>query len=168
MALLVLLVTAAGRARMGMLETLMSRTRPPSVPFIHRYYLDVLAVGIVSIVWFQIRGREGFVAEELASHGLNVDPTLIMGPVLGLFAVAVLMLRLLPFIARLLALLGTRFGAAWLQFSFMRLARDPIPHGSVAVIIMLAAALGIFGATFQSSLSPVSYTHLTLPTICSV
>ena len=152
-ALFVLLVTAAGRARMGMLETLMSRTRPPSVPFIHRYYIDVLAVVIVSFVWFQIRGREGFVAEELASRGLNVDPTLIMGPVLGLFAVAVLMFRLLPLIARLLTLLGTRFGAAWLQFSFMRLARDPIPHGSVAVIIMLATALGIFGATFQSSLS---------------
>ena len=153
MALAVLLVTAAGRARMGTLETLLSRTRPPSVPFLHRYYLDVLAVITVAIIWFQVRGRDGFVAEELASQGLNVDPTLILGPVLGLFAAAVLLLRVLPLVVRLLAWAGTRLGAAWFQFSLLRLARDPIPHGSLAVILMLAAALGVFGATFQSSLS---------------
>ena len=153
LALAVLLFTAAGRARMGTLETLLSRTRPPSVPFLHRYYLDILAVLTVAVIWFQVRGRDGFAAEGLSSQGLNVDPTLILGPVLGLFAAAVLLLRVLPLAVRLLAWAGTRAGAAWFQFSLVRLARDPIPHGSLAVILMLAAALGVFGATFQSSLS---------------
>ncbi|MCH7737145.1 MAG: hypothetical protein IH872_07055 [Chloroflexi bacterium] len=153
MALAVLLITATGRARMGTLETLLSRTRPPSVPFLHRYYLDILAVLTVAVIWFQVRGRDGFVAEELASQGLNVDPTLVLGPVLGLFAAAVLLLRVLPLVVRLLAWAGARGGAAWFQFSLLRLARDPIPHGSLAVILMLATALGVFGATFQSSLS---------------
>ena len=153
MALGVLLVTATGRARMGTLETLLSRTRPPSVPFLHRYYLDILAAATVLVIWFQVRGRDGFVAEELASQGVNVDPTLVLGPVLGLFAAAVLLLRVLPLVIRLLAWAGGRAGAAWFQFSLVRLARDPIPHGSLAVILMLATALGVFGATFQSSLS---------------
>ena len=153
MALGVLLVTATGRARMGTLETMMSRTRPPSVPFLHRYYLDILAVATVLVIWFQVRGRDGFVAEELASQGINVDPTLVLGPVLGLFAAAVLLLRVLPLVIRLLAWAGGRAGAAWFQFTLVRLARDPIPHGSLAVILMLATALGVFGATFQSSLS---------------
>ena len=100
-----------------------------------------------------MRGRDGFVAEELASQGLNVDPTLVLGPVLGLLAASVLLLRLLPMVVRTLAWFGARAGAAWFQFSLLRLARDPIPHGSLAVILMLAAALGVFGATFQSSLS---------------
>ena len=153
LALAVLLITATGRARMGTLETLLSRTRPPSVPFLHRYYLDILAVATVLVIWFQVRGRDGFVAEELASQGINVDPTLVLGPVLGLFAAAVLLLRVLPLVVRLLAWAGGRAGAAWFQFSLIRLSRDPIPHGSLAVILMLAAALGVFGATFQSSLS---------------
>ncbi len=153
LALVVLLFTTAGRARMGTLESLLARTRPPSVPFLHRYYLDILAVLTVTLIWFQVRGRNGFVAEELSSQGLNVDPTLILGPVLGLFAAAVLLLRVLPLVVRLLAWAGTRTGAAWFQFSLLRLARDPIPHGSLAVILMLAAALGVFSATFQSSLS---------------
>lgn len=153
LALSVLLITATGRARMGTLESLLSRARPPSVPFLHQYYLDILAVVIVAIIWFQVRGRDGFVAEELSSQGINVDPTLVLGPVLGLFAASVLLLRIIPLIVRLLAWLGTRIGPAWFQFSLVRLARDPIPHGSLAVILMLAAALGVFGATFQSSLS---------------
>lgn len=153
MALVVLLFTAVGRAKMGTLESLLSRTRPPSVPFLHRYYLDILAVATVVLIWFQVRGRDGFVAEGLASQGINVDPTLVLGPVLGLFAAAVLLLRVLPLLVGLLAWAGTRVGAAWFQFSLLRLARDPIPHGSLAVILMLAAALGVFGATFQSSLS---------------
>ena len=153
LALSVLLITATGRARMGTLESLLSRARPPSVPFLHQYYLDILAVVIVAIIWFQVRGRDGFVAEELFSQGINVDPTLVLGPVLGLFAAGVLLLRIIPLIVRLLAWLGTRIGPAWFQFSLVRLARDPIPHGSLAVILMLAAALGVFGATFQSSLS---------------
>ena len=153
LALVVLLITATGRAKMGTLESLLARTRPPSVPFLHRYYLDILAVVTVAVIWFQVRGRDGFVSEGLSSQGLNVDSTLVLGPVLGLFAAAVLLLRVLPLIVRLLAWAGTRTGAAWFQFSLLRLARDPIPHGSLAVILMLAAALGVFGATFQSSLS---------------
>ncbi|MEE8466059.1 MAG: FtsX-like permease family protein, partial [Dehalococcoidia bacterium] len=153
MALVVLLTTAVGRAKMGTLEALLSRARPPTVPFLHRYYLDILAVLAVALIWYQIRGRDGFVAQELAQQGLAVDPTLILGPVMGLLAAAVLLLRLLPLVVRVLAWAGTRVGAAWFQFSLLRLARDPIPHGSLAVILMLAAALGVFGATFQSSLS---------------
>ena len=153
LALLVLLATAVGRAKMGALESMLSRARPPSVPFLHRYYLDIVAVLAVAVVWYQVRGRDGFVAEELASDGINVDPTLVLGPVMGLFAAAVLLMRLLPLIVRFLAWIGRRNGAAWFQFSLTRLARDPIPHGSLAVILMLAAALGVFGATFQSSLS---------------
>ena len=153
MALLVLLFTAVGRAKMGTLESLLSRARPPTVPFLHRYYLDILAVLAVALIWYQVRGRDGFVAEELSSQGLSVDPTLILGPVMGLLAAAVLLLRFLPLLVRFLAWAGTRVGPAWFQFALSRLARDPIPHGSLAVILMLAAALGVFGATFQSSLS---------------
>ena len=149
----VLVATAAGRARMGVVEALSSQARPPSVPFLHRYYLDLLAVAVVGLIWWQVQGREGFVSRELAGRGFDVDPTLVLGPVLGLFAAAVLLLRVLPLAVRFLAWAGTRGGPAGLTFSLTRLARDPIPHGSLAVILMLAAALGVFGATFQSSLS---------------
>jgi putative ABC transport system permease protein len=153
LAVVVLVASALGRARLAMVESLTSRARPPSVPFLHRYYIDILAVLAVGLIWWQVRGRDGFVAEELAERGVAVDPTLIMGPVLGLFAAAVLLMRVLPMGVSLLARAGARSKSAWLALPLVRLARDPIPHGSLAVMLMLAAALGVFGATFQSSLS---------------
>ena len=153
LAVIVLVATALGRARLAMVESLSSRARPPSVPFLHRYYIDIMAVLAVGLIWWQVRGRDGFVAEELAERGVAVDPTLILGPVLGLFAAAVLLMRVLPLGVRLLAWAGSRSKSAWLTLPLLRLARDPIPHGSLAVMLMLAAALGVFGATFQSSLS---------------
>ena len=70
-----------------------------------------------------------------------------------LLAAGFLMLRLLPFLIRLLAWTAGRWAPAWANFSLARVARDPLPFGSLTVIIMMAAALGVFGAAFQSTLS---------------
>ncbi|MFB3098254.1 MAG: ABC transporter permease, partial [Dehalococcoidia bacterium] len=42
---------------------------------------------------------------------------------------------------------------AWVNLSLSRISRDPLPYGSLTVIVMMAAALGIFGAAFQTTLS---------------
>ena len=153
LALVVLGATAVGRARMAMTDSLAARARPPSNPFLLRYYFDVLALLAVGLIWWQVRGRDGFVAQELAARGVSVDPTLVLGPVLGLFAAAVLLMRALPLAARLMAWAGEQGRSAWVSHALVRLARDPVPNASLAVMLMLAAALGVFGATFQSSLA---------------
>ena len=149
----VLAASAAGRARTGMADALATRSRPPAVSFFHRYYLDILAVLAVGLVWWQLQERDGFVSRSLASRGLEVDPTLILGPVLGLLAAALLLMRVLPLLVRLVVWMVMRYGPGWLSITLARLARDPVLPSSLAVMLMLAAALGVFGATFQSSLS---------------
>jgi hypothetical protein len=149
----VLAASAAGRARTGMADALATRSRPPSVSFFHRYYLDILAVLAVGLVWWQLQERDGFVSRALATRGLDVDPTLILGPVLGLLAAALLLMRALPLLVRLVVWLCMRSGPGWSSITLARLARDPVLPSSLAVMLMLASALGVFGATFQSSLS---------------
>ena len=136
-----------------MIESLAARARPPTVPFVHRYYLDVLVVVAFAVVMWQIRGRGGFLTLDLASNSLNVDYTLLLAPVLGLIGAAVITLRVLPWVVRIFAWLSVRTGPAWIAFPLVRLARDPLPHGSLVVILLLATALGLFGAAFQASLS---------------
>ncbi len=153
LAVAVLAASAAGRARTGMADALASRSRPPVVSFFHRYYLDILAVLVAGLVWWQFQERDGFVSRSLASRGLDVDPTLILGPVLGLLAAALLLMRVFPLAVRLIVWLSMRAGPAWSPVTLARLARDPILPSSLAVLLMLATALGVFGATFQSSLS---------------
>jgi len=149
----VLAVSGWSRARNGIVESLAARARPPTVPFVHRYYLDVLVLAALALVMWQIQGRGGFATQDLASNTLDVDYTLLLGPILGLIGAAVIMLRVLPWLVRIFAWLSVRWGPAWIAFPLVRLARDPLPHGSLVVIMLLATALGVFGAAFQASLS---------------
>ena len=150
---LILLVAGANLSRLEILEFLRSRARPPRVPVLQRYYLDVLAVAVLLVLWWQIEQRGGFVDRAIGRRSLEVDPTLLLVPALALLAAAFLMLRLLPLLSRGLARIGGRTVPAWASFSLSRISRDPLPYGSLTVIVMMAAALGIFGAAFQTTLS---------------
>ena len=153
LALAALTFAAATRARSGVSDSLAGRSRPPAVSFMQRYYLDIVAIVVVGVVWWQFGEREGFLTRSLGEQGLQTDPTVILGPVLGLLAAALVMLRVLPLAVRLVVWLCLRAGPAWSSFATARMARDPVLPSALAVLLMLSAALGVFGATFQSSMS---------------
>ncbi len=153
LSLAVLFVSGWSRARNGMVESLAARARPPTVPFVHRYFLDAPVLVALAVVMWQIRDRGGFVTRDLASNSLDVDYTLLLGPILALIGAALITLRVLPWLVRIFAWASARMGPAWIAFPLARLARDPLPHGSLVVILLLATALGLFGAAFQASLS---------------
>ena len=153
LSLVVLLASVARLARLGIVESLYLRARPPSVPFFQRYYIDLLILVGAVLLWWQIRGREGFVERDVLSGALEGDISLRLGPLLVLLAAALLVLRLLPPLVKAVSWVGNRLAPAWVAFTLSRMARDPLPHGSLAIILMLAFTLGIFGAMFQSTLS---------------
>ena len=153
LALAALTLSAAARARSGVAESMASRSRPPVASAFQRYYLDVVAILAVGLVWWQFGEREGFLTKSLTTRGLEIDPTVILGPVLGLLMAALLLLRILPIAVRMVVWLCMRAGPAWSSFAMARVARDPVLPSSFAVLLMLSAALGVFGASFQSSLS---------------
>ena len=145
--------SAAARARSGVSESLAGRSRPPEVSFMQRYYLDIVAIVVVGVVWWQFGEREGFLTRSLAEQGLQTDPTVILGPVLGLLAAALILLRVLPLAVRMVVWICLLAGPAWSSFATARMARDPVLPSALAVLLMLSAAVGVFGATFQSSMS---------------
>lgn len=153
LSLVVLVATSVSRARLGVVESLTAKARPPTLPFLQRYYIDVLILAAVVFLIWEIQGREGFLVRNLSTREVEVDFVLLFGPVLGLIGAAVVLLRLLPWLLRLMASTAARLAPAWVAFPLARLARDPLPHSSLVIILMLAAALGVFGATFQSTLA---------------
>jgi hypothetical protein len=161
LSLAVLVFSSVNRARMGIAESLSQQARPPTLPLLQRYYVDLLVLAAVAFLMWQINGREGFVIRDLSSGALKLDVVSLFGPVLVMVGVAVVVLRLLPLVASVMAWSAQRLAPAWVAFPLARLARDPLPQGSLVVILILASALGVFGATFQSTLS-LSQTERTL------
>ena len=153
LSLAVLATSGVGIARLGIVEFLRVRSRPATVPLLHRYYVDVLVVAVVALVWWQVEQRGGFVQRELAGGALEqVDVSMLLGPVLALLAVAFLIPRLLPWLMRGLAWASGLAAPAWIALTLTRMARDPLPHSSLVIVVMMVTALGVFGASFQSTL----------------
>ena len=153
LSLAVLLASGLALSRMGMVESLSSRARPPSAPLLQRYYVDLALVALVGLLWWQMDTRGGFIDRDVLGRSLTLDPSILVGPVLALLAAALLMFRVLPLLMRLIGWTAGRISSAGVAFGLVRAARDPLPHSSLAVILMMGTALGVFGAAFQPSLS---------------
>ena len=151
--LVILVASGLSTSRLGMVEYLRQRARPPTLPFLQRYYIDLLVLGAIGLIWWQISERGGFFERDVFSGALEGDLSIRLGPLLVLLGAALVILRFLPYLVRLLAWMGSLLAPSWVNFALVRIARDPLPHGSLAVILMMVAALGVFGATFQSTLS---------------
>jgi hypothetical protein len=152
MSLAVLLAANFNLTRLGLLDFLRERARPPTVPFLQRFYIDALVVIALGVVWWQIEQRGSFLQRTLSTGDNQLDLSLLVAPSLALLTAAFLVLRVLPLAVRILALVARLVAPAWASFALSRVARDPLPYGSLTVIVMLAAALGVFGASFQSTL----------------
>ena len=153
LSLAVLTVAGGSLARLGILDFLRARARPPSAPWLQRYYIDIIAVVALAVLVWQIRQRGGFVESELAGRAPALDPTLLLAPSAALLTLAFLLLRVLPWLMTGTAWISQQIAPAWVGLSLRRMARHPLPYASLTVVVTLAAALGVFAGTFQTTLA---------------
>ncbi|MFH1140230.1 MAG: ABC transporter permease [Chloroflexota bacterium] len=151
--IIVFVAAGLGVARQGVAQFLRERGRPGEAPALYRYGIDVVAMVTLGLVWWQIRGRGGFVADRLQGAGIQADLSLVLAPALMLVVAGLLGLRLYPWLLRLLAPLTRAFGTAWAAHALRRMARAPLIHASLAVLVMQTVALGVFGAMFGTTLA---------------
>lgn len=144
--------TVLRSASKGIVSLQSSSARPPDVPFIHRYYIDVVLLVVIGLLWWQLRFRGSFLIQPAPGSPAQIDITLLLGPILGVLAAGLLVLRLVPLVLRTASLLVEPFGRVWLVHALNRVARDPIPSGSLLVLLALAASLGMLGSSILSTL----------------
>ena len=154
LSLAVLTVAGGSLARLGILDFLRARARPPSAPWLQRYYIDIIAVVALAVLVWQIRQRGGFVESELTGRAPALDPSLLLAPSAALLTLAFLLLRVLPWLMTGTAWISQQIAPAWVGLSLRRMARHPLPYASLTVVVTLAAALGVFAGTFQTTLAP--------------
>ena len=118
-------------ARMGLLVHKLRSSRPPTVPFFHRYHLDVALLVLGGLVFWELEAR-GNVASGGLFEAAEINETLLAAPVLLLIAVALLFMRLFPLLIRYVS--GESPGLVHL-LAFL----------SAAALSAGAAARGIFG-----------------------
>ena len=152
LAVVVLTATTLGWARRGVVAFRWASARPPEIPFLHRYYLDLALLALIGMFWWQLSSRGTFLVQPLSGEGMEIDVTLFLGPVLGVVAGGLLLLRLFPIALKLVARLAEPLAPVWLVHSFRHMARDPVPSGSLLVLLALTTSLGSLGSAVITTL----------------
>ncbi len=153
-ALAVLVFTAATllASRRGGVESRLAGSRPPTSNFIQRYYLDVALLALIGLLWWQLQSRGAFLVQTLGSSALSIDYSLLLGPVLGLAAAGLIVLRAFPWAIALLARIAGPVAPSWLLHVLRHQSRDPLTPAMLIVLVMLATALGVVGSSFSATL----------------
>ena len=84
-------------AREGVLAQRFRAARPPGASLIHRYHLDVVALVLGGLVFWELQARGQIVSGGLFGE-VDVNETLLLAPVLFLIAVGLLFMRLFPLV----------------------------------------------------------------------
>ena len=153
LAVVVLSLATLVAASKGIVEFRQAGARPARTPFVHRYYLDLLALAVIAFLWWQISNRGTVLTRSLGGRELEVDFALLLGPALGLVALGLLVMRIFPMAMGLSARVVGPVGPGWLVQGLRRIARDPIAPGSLVALLMLATALGVVGSAFSATLT---------------
>ena len=126
-------------------------SRPQDKPAFQRYYLDLVVVGIGALLFFQLQDSGSLVTEDLFG-GLDQDPLLLIAPAVFVVTVAVLFLRLFPVLLSGFAWIARQIGGASMQMVLWHLTRAPVQPGRLALLLIMATSLGMFGGTFGATL----------------
>jgi ABC-type lipoprotein release transport system permease subunit len=148
----VLTAAALLNARRTIVEVRQGQARPAGPLFFQRRYLDVFALVIVALLWWQTRQQGGFLVQRLGADDLGFNYALLLSPMLALVGAGLVLLRIFPIAAKLLARIVEPVAPLWLSQAVRRLERDPGPPSLVVFLLLLATGLGVMGAAFSASL----------------
>ncbi len=136
-------------ARRKVLELRSLAARPAQSSVWQRYNLDLFAIGISLVILFQLSQR-GFI--NTTEDEVKLDPLAIIFPALLLFTGALVLLRLLPWVLRLVGWLMTKARGMSAALPGWHLGRNPVPYGRLALLVWLTTGLGAFALTYANTL----------------
>ena len=146
--LFLLLAPAVLSARTSQLAHRLRSSRPPSVPFFHRYHLDIGLLLVGGLIFWELQSRE-----ELLVGGVfrdaQINETLLLAPVLFLTVVALVFIRFFPLVLRFVsgesaALLHVLFAATAVPLGIAVAVRETIDGNGLAWWAPVATLAALF------------------------
>ena len=119
------------------------KNRKRKRPWWQLVFLDVILLGISLYGLYQYKSQEEYLAQKVLD-GASLDPMLYLCSSLFMLGAGLLILRLLPWMIRLVFRLGKRWWSPALYASFLRIMRTNNNQGFLVVFLVLTVAMGIF------------------------
>ncbi|MEJ7725457.1 MAG: ABC transporter permease [Actinomycetes bacterium] len=116
---------------------------------IQRGGADLLLLGGAALAYWQLRHYESPVLD--GGSVPRVDPLLVLGPCLALFAAAAVALRLLPHVADLAQRIASRRPSLGGALGAWQVSRRPSRYTGPALLLVLALAIGAMSTAYGAS-----------------
>jgi putative ABC transport system permease protein len=121
------------------------KTKRKSVPFWKRLYLDFVLLGIVLYGYRVFKTREKILQVTGANASeIPVDPLMYLLTTLFILGLGMLILRIYPYILKLIINLGKKYWSPEIYMAFINTARDNGKNGFIMLFLILTIAVGIF------------------------
>ncbi len=133
-------------ARKGMVLFLRSAARPEK-PIMQRYYLDIGLAGLAALGLYQL-SQKGSVFDPRSVGGWSADPLVLVSPLLIIAAVGALMFRFLPPLLSIISRIVSTTAGPGVTLGLWQLTRSPARYTQLALLVVMAAAVGTFAATY--------------------
>ena len=145
-------------ARAGLVLHKLRSSRPPSVPFFQRYYVDIGLLVVGGLIFWELRARGHIVSGGLFKD-VEVNEALLLAPVLFLTVVALLFMRFFPLFVRFVsgespALLNLVAAATVVSLAPATVVREVRDGDGLAWLLPVALLMALAWAYWATSRRP--------------
>ncbi|CAI6086863.1 ABC transporter permease [Cohnella sp. JJ-181] len=147
-AFLMLMLSVALATRANIVGHKQQLARQGRAPLWHRLYLDVIALGLALYGLYTFRSRlQDIQRLGLGTDDLRIDPLQFVVPALFILGGGLLLLRLYPYILRLIYVAGRRWWSPSVYYTLIQVGRSNSQYQFLMVFLILTIATGLFSAS---------------------
>jgi putative ABC transport system permease protein len=116
-------------------------------PFWHKAFLDVVALAVSIYGLYTFRNRlKDLQSLGLSTDDLNIDPLQFVMPALFVLGAGLLLLRLYPYILKLIYWIGRKWWPPSLYATLIQVGRSNSQYQFLMVFLIMTIAIGVFSA----------------------
>ncbi len=127
-----------------------SRGRQASQGLAQRAGIDLLMVAVAILGYWQLSRYRGPITQTVQGR-LGIDPFLVAAPAIGLVAGAIIALRVVPLLARIIDIAAARQRGLVAALGAWQVSRRPLRYARSALLLMIAIAIGLFALSYGST-----------------
>ena len=132
-------------AKVNIVDHKRSKNRVNKRPWWQAFYLDIVLLAVAAYGMYQYNGQQDYLSQRVL-NGESMDPLLYLCSSLFMIGCALVVLRILPLLVKIIFQIGKRWWSPALYTSFLRIIRTRSNQGFLMVLLVLTVSMGIFNA----------------------
>ena len=136
----------------SIVEQKSKRNKTNDKPVWEKCFLDVIFTAVSIYLLYNYNKQRDSIAIDILS-GTNPDPLIFLDSSLFIFAIGLLILRIIKYIIRLIYFIGRKHWPPAVYASFLQITRTSRKQGFISVFLVMTIAMGLFNSVMARTIN---------------